>query len=143
MAPTVAANGLNSIGVGATYSLSVSATDPGQDTIASWIVSWGDGATSTVAGSLTTLTHVYTVATTRIVTVSAIDEDGTYTGPSKTITVALTTGNTSKFIVVDADSNKAFRYGPTGTSLGNFVLATDSQGGSDEGSDGGSDGGSD
>ncbi|MEJ7593513.1 MAG: PKD domain-containing protein, partial [Planctomycetaceae bacterium] len=124
VAPTISINGLNSIGVGTQYSLSVSASDPGTDTVSSWIVNWGDGATSTVAGTLTTLTHVYTVAATRTIRVSAMDEDATFTGPSKTITVITITGNKPRFFVVDSQSDKAFRYGSTGVGPGDFTLGS-------------------
>ena len=124
VAPTISANGLDSIGVGTQYSLTVSATDPGTDTVSSWIVNWGDGATSTVSGSTINLSHVYAVAAAYTITVFAVDEDGTFAGPSKTLTVITLTGNKPRFVVVDSQSDKAFRYGTTGSGQGDFALGS-------------------
>ena len=75
---TITATG--SVDVDALYTLNLSATDPGDDTIIGWTINWGDGAIETVAGNPPSVTHVYTQAGfTRNITVSARDEDGSWT----------------------------------------------------------------
>ena len=64
---------------GNTYSLTLSSSDPGPDAITEWIIDWGDGATETVPGSATTVTHNYApTPATYGVSVRALDEDGEY-----------------------------------------------------------------
>jgi uncharacterized delta-60 repeat protein len=64
---------------GNAYTLNLSTSDGGPDTIAQWIIDWGDGVTQTLPGSTTSVTHTYplTPATCGI-TVIAQDEDGEY-----------------------------------------------------------------
>lgn len=79
-APAISVSGDATVNSGATYVLSLTAADPGQDTISSWTINWGDGSPAeTVAGNQTTASHVYTTpGGTRSITVSGTDEDGTY-----------------------------------------------------------------
>ncbi|MCC9599924.1 DUF4347 domain-containing protein [Stieleria sp. JC731] len=78
-APTVTASGPSSILVGNTYTLTLSATDPGNDSITSWRVDWGDGTTNLYLGASTTVTHTYNVlGLTHNILVSATDEDGVW-----------------------------------------------------------------
>ncbi|MFO0999358.1 MAG: DUF2341 domain-containing protein [Planctomycetaceae bacterium] len=79
-AQTISVSGNATVDSGATYVLNLSATDPGQDTISSWTINWGDGTPEeTVAGNLSSATHVYTTpGGTRSITVSGTDEDGTW-----------------------------------------------------------------
>ena len=63
----------------ATYTLHLSSSDRGADTISSWTINWGDGGSpQTVSGNPASVTHVYTTAATRSITATATDEDGTY-----------------------------------------------------------------
>jgi len=79
-APTITATGASSVDVGALYTLNLSAADPGDDTIVGWTINWGDGAIETVTGNPSSVSHVYTQAGfTRNITVSARDEDGSWT----------------------------------------------------------------
>ena len=63
---------------GATYSLSLSGTEPGNDTISQWVVNWGDGNSSTVNGATATLTHVFTAVGSDTIHVTAVDSAGSY-----------------------------------------------------------------
>src|SRR5262249_9503253 len=59
VAPTLTLAGAAAANEGASYTLGLSSSDPGQDTIASWTITWGDGATQTVAGNPSAVTHIY------------------------------------------------------------------------------------
>ena len=50
VAPSIAISGAASVNEGSSYSLTLGAvTDPGTDTVTSWIVHWGDGSSDTYA----------------------------------------------------------------------------------------------
>ncbi|MDJ0864882.1 MAG: DUF4347 domain-containing protein [Myxococcota bacterium] len=77
-APAISVSGAASVAAGDVYTLSLSAVDPGDETI-SWTIDWGDGTVDTV-GDLPAATHTYTQgAFTRNITVSVTDDDGTWT----------------------------------------------------------------
>ena len=79
VAPTIAVSGAASVNEGATYSLTLGAvTDPGADTVSSYIVNWGDGGTDTYSTN-GVKTHIYADGpNTYNVTVDLVDEDGTF-----------------------------------------------------------------
>jgi len=52
--------------------------DPGKDTISQWIVNWGDGVSQKYPGSATSFSRVYGGSGTKNITVTAVDEDGSY-----------------------------------------------------------------
>ncbi|MCA9184992.1 MAG: hypothetical protein KDA99_05210, partial [Planctomycetales bacterium] len=81
VAPTLTASGAATAAGGATYTLTLTDTDPGNDSISSWTVNWGDGSIDTYAGDPASVTHVYSNSLsgfTLNISVSAIDEDGQY-----------------------------------------------------------------
>ncbi|HRN82949.1 PKD domain-containing protein, partial [Nitrosomonas europaea] len=78
VAPTLAISGAASQVQGNAYVLSLGAvTDPGVDTVTSYIVNWGDGNISSYdnAGEVS---HIYASTGDFIITVGLIDEDGTH-----------------------------------------------------------------
>jgi hypothetical protein len=91
VAPTVTLSGAASVYEGSSYSLGLgNVVDPGQDTVSSYTINWGDGAIQSFSGSPNgqTKTHTYTDGpNSYAVTVSLTDEDGTFAGGSKTIIV--------------------------------------------------------
>ncbi|MBD2365415.1 3-carboxy-cis,cis-muconate lactonizing protein, partial [Anabaena minutissima FACHB-250] len=87
VAPTLIISGADTAIEGASYTLNLSGTDPGNDTVNQWIVDWNDGTIETFAGDTQSLTHQFTDNGTRVILVTAIDEDGTYTA-TKTVTVS-------------------------------------------------------
>ena len=105
-APVLTVTGANNAVSGSDYTLNLQAVDPGNDTISGWVINWGDGHVQTVAGNVTSVTHAYTTAgLTNSITVSATDEDGTYTP--------------SKLYVTSFQSNQLFQFdGSTGQLLG-------------------------
>ncbi len=76
VAPTITLTGAASVDVGTPYTISFSATDPGQDTITGWLVRWGDGTTQALSGAATSATRSYSTGGNFSITVTATDEDG-------------------------------------------------------------------
>jgi hypothetical protein len=69
------------------YTLNLSSSDPGTDSITGWTVNWGDGTTDSVVGDPTTATHSYALEH-RSYTISAqaTSADGTFPA-GNTVTV--------------------------------------------------------
>jgi len=91
VAPTLGATGAAAIAEGLTYTLNLSASDPGTDTIEYWTVDWGDGYREYVNGTMNQVRHVYAQGGfSRAITVKAKDEDGEYAvaGPVVSVSVA-------------------------------------------------------
>jgi hypothetical protein len=59
VAPILEISGEEKAYTGVPYELSLSSSDPGDDTITSWTVDWGDGTVSPVAGNPESTTHTY------------------------------------------------------------------------------------
>ena len=89
VAPTLTISGDAAVNEGATYTLSLSSTDPGADTIAHWDITWGDGsAAQEVLGNPSSVTHVYADGpTSPTISATATDEDGTFNANTKAVTV--------------------------------------------------------
>ena len=88
VAPTLAISGAATVNEGSTYTLNLSSSDPGADTIAQWTINWGD-STQVVTGNPSSITHVYADGSaTRTISATATDEDGTYAA-GNTVTVAV------------------------------------------------------
>ena len=81
VAPTLTMTGVSSVSEGSTYTLALSASDPGADTLSSWTINWGDGsAPQTIAGNTQSVAHIYTDGPRNFtILATATDEDGTYT----------------------------------------------------------------
>ena len=75
---------------GAPYSLTLgSVTDPGSDTVSSYIVHWRDGSTHTYASN-GAKSHTYADGpATRAITVDLIDEDGTFLNRANAFSVTV------------------------------------------------------
>ena len=78
--PTIAISGAASVNEGSSYTLSLGAvTDPGDDTVSSYVVHWGDGDTDAYSSG-GDVTHNYADGpNTHAVTVDLVDEDDTHT----------------------------------------------------------------
>ncbi len=77
-APVLTVTGSGSVDLGRAYTLNLSATDPGDDTITSWTINWGDGTIETIAGNPSSVAHTYAQLGNYNITASATDEDGTF-----------------------------------------------------------------
>lgn len=70
--------------------LNVQVTDPGNETVASYVVDWGDGTTSVVNGTNLSPQHVYADAATYLVTVTNLtNSEGTFANPSTSLNVVV------------------------------------------------------
>ena len=86
--PTLAISGAGSSYLGSTYTLALTSSDPGTDSISQWSVNWGDGNIQTVTGNPSSVTHIYTGSSRTVsITATAADEDGTY--PANTVSVQI------------------------------------------------------
>ncbi|MFT5527534.1 MAG: Ca2+-binding RTX toxin-like protein [Pirellulaceae bacterium] len=88
VAPTITVTGDAGGDEGASVTLNLGAIDdPGSDTVVDWIVAWGDGNTETFnAGG--DVTHIYDDNGDFTITVSLVDEDGTFADvASQSVTV--------------------------------------------------------
>ena len=79
VAPSIAISGATNVNEGSAYTLTLGAvTDPGTDTVTSYVVHWGDGNTSTYSTN-GAKTHTYADGpASRSITVDLTDEDGTF-----------------------------------------------------------------
>ena len=91
MAPTLTIGGDANANTGEAYTLSLSATDPGPDTITGWEIDWGDGNVQAVAGNPASVQHTYLAAGAVVISATATDEDGTFS--SNNLNVAVGAGN--------------------------------------------------
>ncbi len=90
MAPTIAISGAANVNEGSAYSLTLGAvTDPGSDTVTSYVVHWGDGNTDTYATN-GVKTHTYADGpASRAITVDLVDEDGTFLNRANALSVTV------------------------------------------------------
>jgi hypothetical protein len=90
VAPTIALEGSASVDEGTEYTLTLGAvTDPGADTVSSYIVDWGDGSAAETFATGGAVTHTYADGVSSpTITVDLVDGDGTH---------------------VDADQSQSFR----------------------------------
>ena len=111
--PTLSVTGPSSINVGGLYTLDLSVTDSGEDTIVGWTINWGDGTIEHIAGNPSSVTHTYNrVGFTFNVLASATDEDQTV--------------QQNELLVPSFDADKVFRFdADSGAFLQQFDTAKD------------------
>ncbi|MDC0936029.1 PKD domain-containing protein [Pirellulales bacterium] len=88
--PDLTIGGGSPIDEGDLFTLDLSASDPGDDTIASWRINWGDGVSQVLTGSPSEVTHRYADDSgdgAYTITAIATDEDGSYVAPTTDVTV--------------------------------------------------------
>lgn len=93
-APTINVTGSATAVSGTPYAINIATSDPGNDTISSFRIVWGDGTSQIVSGTTTTVLHTWsTPGVTRSISVTATDENGTHamTGGPLLVTVGNTT----------------------------------------------------
>jgi hypothetical protein len=120
VAPTLTISGAAAVNEGATYTLSLSSSDPGADTIAHWDITWGDGSlVQEVSGNPSSVTHVYADGpASPTISATATDEDGTYASNTKAVTV-----NNIAPVVVANPSTQSVQYSDPIASV--TITATD------------------
>src|SRR5207244_1902868 len=90
VAPSITISGAASVNEGSSYSLTLGAvSDPGTDTVSSYIVHWGDGNTSTYLTN-GAKTHTYADGPNNYnITVDLTDEDGTFLDRANALSVTV------------------------------------------------------
>jgi uncharacterized delta-60 repeat protein len=87
VAPALTIAGATSVNEGSVYTLNLSSSDSGADTISQWFIDWGDGSDpdndsvvgQIVPGNPNSVVHVYADGTrSHTIRAKATDEDGTY-----------------------------------------------------------------
>jgi Ca2+-binding RTX toxin-like protein len=82
VAPVVSISGSSDTEEGELYTLNLSSSDPGDDTISGWTINWGDSI-EIVAGNPASVTHTYTDGdASYTISATATDEDGTFAASS-------------------------------------------------------------
>jgi uncharacterized delta-60 repeat protein len=85
--PTLTISGPTTVNEAALYTLDLTSSDPGDDTISEWFIDWGDGSDpdldlvvgEIVPGNPASATHVYADGTrSHTILATATDEDGTF-----------------------------------------------------------------
>ncbi len=106
--PTLITTGAANVTVGLPYTLNLSANDPGDDGIESWVINWGDGAIETIFGNPSSVTHIYQVAGfTHNILASAADEDGVFL-QNELVIPSFTTDKLFRFEATTGDFVQAF-----------------------------------
>jgi hypothetical protein len=114
VAPSLAISGAASVSEGSAYSLTLGAvSDPGQDTVSSYVVHWGDGSSNTFSSN-GVKTHTYADGpATRAITVDLVDEDGTFLDRANALSVTVNNVAPSIAISGAASVNEGSVYSPT------------------------------
>jgi uncharacterized delta-60 repeat protein len=109
LAPSLAISGTASVNEGSSYSLSLSSSDPGADTITSWTINWGDSI-EVVSGNPGSVSHTYADGNASYtISATATDEDGTFAAGS---TVSVTVNNVAPTLAISgaASVNEGSTY---------------------------------
>ena len=109
MAPTLAISGAADVNEGSSYTLNLSSSDPGADTISQWTINWGD-STQVVTGNPSSVTHTYADGNASYtISATATDEDGTYAAGN---TVGVTVNNVAPTLAISgaASVNEGSSY---------------------------------
>ena len=130
VAPDLVLSGASAINTGQLYTLTLGdVIDPGDDTVATYIIDWGDGTTDTVAaGDLPgnrELTHTYGVAANVTIAVDLVDEDGTFLDVD---TLPVTVGTPADGVSVSAGGDASIDEGETFTRTITFSDGNDAGG---------------
>ena len=145
VAPTIALTGASSINEGTSYSLTLGTiTDPGSDTVTTWIVNWGDGGVNVYsAGGVKTHLYDDNAAVSGPIVVDLIDEDGYHAAAGSLVRTVnnvapsgfainsgpVNEGSSATVLVVGqtdpstADTTAGFTYGYDFNNDGDFVDA--------------------
>ena len=118
--PTLNLQGTDQVDEDATYSLLLSAQDPGDDVVSKWTVDWGDGQTDAVQGATAELQHVFVDEGDYTVTVTATDADGSYSSV-KTVLVQPLPARLMLIGLPTADEGGPYRLFFTPTTPGDEV----------------------
>ena len=129
VAPTIAISGAANVDEGSAYSLTLGAvTDPGTDTVSSYIVHWGDGNSDTY-GTNGAKSHTYADGPDdHAITVDLVDEDGTFLDRANAHSVHVVnvapTAHLSGPTNVDEGSTHTYTFTVTDPGVDTFTVNT-------------------
>ena len=105
--PTIAISGAANVNEGSVYTLTLGAvTDPGTDTVSSYVVHWGDGSSDTYTTN-GAKTHTYADGPNNYAAkVDLVDEDGTFTDRANALSVHV--DNVNPTVTLAAANTYAF-----------------------------------
>ncbi|MDJ0497436.1 MAG: DUF5011 domain-containing protein, partial [Acidimicrobiia bacterium] len=108
--PTVLVTGSGSATAGSLYTVNLSVSDPGDDTVTAWRIDWGDGTYSNIGSNPATASHPYTTPGYHEIRAAVTDEDGTF--------------NATTVIIPQYDSDEVLELSSlTGDALRTFANA--------------------
>jgi RHS repeat-associated protein len=122
VAPTLTLSGNSTAVTSTPYTLNLSESDPGDDTIQNWTITWGDGSSpETVSGNPSSAQHTYSQFGTSTITATATDEDGTFSA-GNSVEVTANTPPTVQTSMPDLTGDKStFLY----VTLGDYFTDAD------------------
>lgn len=132
VAPTLSVTGAASINEGDGYVLNLAAADPGDDSIVSWTIDWGDGTSDTVPGNVDSAVHAYADDSgngTFQIVATATDDDGQYSA-----SLEVSVNNVAPQVALDGIGTPAAQLQGTASTAAatvsvnegaNFVLVID------------------
>ena len=114
VAPSITISGAANVNEGSPYSLTLGAvTDPGTDTVSSWIIHWGDGESDTYASN-GAKNHTYADGPDdHAITVDLVDEDGTFLDRANALSVHV--NNVAPTVTLSAGNDLSVSEGSTRT----------------------------
>ncbi|WP_338416332.1 cadherin domain-containing protein, partial [uncultured Sphaerotilus sp.] len=124
-APTLTVGGTGRVTAGQPYTLNLSASDAGADTITAWSIDWGDGTVVAYAGNPASVVHTYTRSGSAFSVLAAVvDEDGTHAqDPSQAHQVVV--DNAAPVLTSDGGGASAARTLAENTATVTTLTATD------------------
>ena len=116
VAPTIAISGNASVNEGSSYSLTLGAvTDPGTDTVTTYVVHWGDGTMNSYSTN-GAKTHTYADGPNDfIITVDLVDEDGTFNGANTPAPFQVHVNNVAPTVTFSAANDQSVNEGSSHT----------------------------
>jgi hypothetical protein len=127
--PSISISGAADVNEGSTYSLTLGAvTDPGDDTVSSYIVHWGDGSSDTYSSN-GAKSHTYADGPNDYnVTVDLVDEDGTFLNRANALSVHVNnvapTANLTGPANVDEGTTHTYTFTVTDSGQDTFTVNT-------------------
>ncbi len=101
---------------GTAYTLNLATSDPGNDTITSWTINWGDGQIETITGNPSTATHIYSnTGFTNNILVSVTDEDSSTGHFSNDLFAGHYVANAGVYLIQGSWGNAPAEFATDGT----------------------------
>jgi hypothetical protein len=126
VAPVLSATGSESVDEGANYTLNLTSYDPGDDTITSWTIDWGDGNVQTFPGNPSSVTHAYADNGSYDIRASATDEDGTWS-TSRLTQWSVADGGNGHFYLFTLDAGSWTHAEEQAVAAGGHLVSITSQ----------------